>query len=265
MEENKKTEAEAVRDLAAALGAPVACGVIPYAVVPHEYELRSLSQFMERPARIERTENLLTTDGFINYFSRFSTEKSVIFSDETNRSVRAVLDYHAPGEPNWCGHVAHLALRHSPEWIAWKDRSGKKGDQKVFAHFIEERSREIVAPAGAEMLEIARSLQASKSVEFNSGCRLDNGDVELVYVEKTEGKAAKGKLEIPSMFVVGVRPFYGSAPYRVECLFRWRIEEGKLTLWYDILNPHLIEEDAFWVELDRIENAVGPDRIIPAT
>jgi uncharacterized protein YfdQ (DUF2303 family) len=60
-----------------------------------------------------------------------------------------------------------------------------------------------------------------------------------------EGTASKGKLQVPQVFTIGIPVFEGGARYAVDARLRYRIAEGgKLSLWFDLLRPHKILEDA---------------------
>lgn len=83
--------------------------------------------------------------------------------------------------------------------------------QAEFAEFIERNLPDIVEPVGADMLEISRSLQAKKKVSFASGIRLANGQTELTYEEDIQGTAAKGKLQIPEIFKIGIKVIEGGS------------------------------------------------------
>ena len=111
---------------------------------------------------------------------------------------------------------------------------------------IEANAIDIVQPAAAEMIQIALTLQAKTKVDFASGIRLDNGQVQLTYQEKIEGSAGtKGELKIPEKFTLALRIFQGGDKYQVEAYLRYRIKEGKATFFYQIIRPERLIEDAF--------------------
>lgn len=73
-----------------------------------------------------------------------------------------------------------------------------------------------------------------------------------------EGTAAKGRILVPEVFALGVPVFEGGDRYRVEARLRYRIAEGgKLTMWYDLLRPHKIIEDATAFVWKSIEAELG--------
>lgn len=107
----------------------------------------------------------------------------------------------------------------------------------------DELAKLIAAVRSTDMLTISRNLQAKKKVDFKSDQNLSNGDIQFTYNETTTGTA--GQLEIPQEFTLGIPVYEGGAPYEVKARLRYRISEGKLTMWYDLVRPERMEEDAF--------------------
>ena len=109
--------------------------------------------------------------------------------------MTAVIDYHFE-EPAWCRHRATLAFRPTPEWTTWTGLSGRHLSQVDFAAFIEDNLPDIADPAGADILDVTRSLEAKKSVEFRSSIRLQDGSSQLTYDETVVGKG-RGRPDDP--------------------------------------------------------------------
>lgn len=108
------------------------------------------------------------------------------------------------------------------------------------------------------MLEISRSLEAKKKVNFASGLRLSNGQNELTYDEQISGTAAKGKLNVPELFTIGIPVLEGGIKYAVEARLRYRIADGgRLTMWFELVRPHKIVEDAVLAVWKEIEDKTG--------
>lgn len=224
---------------------------VPVFVVHRDMKVETLShlveQQLERPYHLTQNVKLLSVDSFIDYFNRFATESSTIFIDDNNTKFIAVLDYHdSPTEPKWKRHTAIYVCPKTTEWNSWIKSNNEKFSQEDFALFIEENLREIAEPDGATMLEIASSLKAKKSVDFKSGIRLDNGEVQFNYTESIAGSAGiAGQLSIPEKFKLVLQPFLNGAAYEVEARFRYRINQGQLALWYTLIRPHAVVDDAF--------------------
>jgi uncharacterized protein YfdQ (DUF2303 family) len=231
----------------------------PFVVVPNGYQVTDLSglvgRLLEAPRRIKQAVTCFDVPSFITYVSRFLGAGTTLFSDIRQLRCLAILDYHGPSvpgvpEPHWCEHRATLQLRHTPEWLTWFNASGMAKTQTDFATFIEDNLPDIAEPAGATVLEIVRQLEVRKSVSFSGAVRLDNGQHQLSYQEDVQGSSAKGSLTIPETFTLGLEPFDGSAKYRITARLRYRMAEGKIALWIDLLRPQDVLDSA-WEDVQK--------------
>ena len=149
-------------------------------------------------------------------------------------SVVAILNGHGKSGPGWGDFRVEIAFRPTPQWAKWKGNDGKMLPQVAFAEFIEDNIADIAEPAGATMLEIATHLEATRSVNFRSGVRLSSGDIQFQHSEDTDAKVSAGLIAVPETFTLGVAPIFGLAAYSVPARFRYRIQEGRLTLGYKL-------------------------------
>ncbi len=160
-------------------------------------------------------------------------------------------DSHIAG---WQDHSAKYSCPLSPEWKTWTASSGKQMSQADFAAFIENNLPDIAKLPAADMLEISRSLEAKKKVNFASGIRLSNGQNELTYEEEITGTAQKGQLNVPEEFTIGIAVLEGGVSYAVQARLRYRIaDSGKLTMWFELIRPHKVVEDAareVWAQIE---------------
>lgn len=231
-------------EVGAAIGDAKEVGLGSYAVVPQGYELRSLEEFEASPMRKSGTVTLEDAASFIRYFNLHAIESSQIYGRINPPMFVGVLDDHGGDYPGWKDHLVKYACPFSIEWKEWSSKDKTGMSQEQFAEFIERNLPDIVEPPGADMLEISRSLQAKKKVNFSSGLRLANGQQELTYEEEIQGTSAKGKLQIPETFKIGIQVLEGGAPYAIECRLRYRIKDATLVMWYELVRPHKILEDA---------------------
>lgn len=223
----------------------------PYAIVPENAEVKSLEFLLLAPLAIASAPRFDDLRSFISYVNAFAASP-IIFAALTEQSVAftAILDYHQAGIPKRGAHRATYVCAASPEWRRWSGKSStEKSDQPFtqaqFADFIEDNLADIMEPTGAEVLEIARTLEAKQSVSFKAGVRLQNGDHSISYTSETKGAAGgNGQLEIPEQFILGIPPFAGSAPYKVTARLRYNIADGNLRFRYEIVRPHKIIEAA---------------------
>jgi uncharacterized protein YfdQ (DUF2303 family) len=232
-----------------------------FAVVPKDYAIESLEDYLPRPLRIEQNLMLHDADSFIAYLNEYSTQGvSHVFFNVEDEAFLAILDYHEKKDTaGWCEHMATFKTRRSVEFQTWMNQNRKQMTQVDFARFLEENLPDIVEPASADLLEVALTFEAKKSVEFSSGVRLANGQIQFQYDEVVRGTAQKGSIEIPEQFVLGIAIHVGGPAYRVPVRLRWRLQEGKVVFWYEVVRPHRFIEDA----LKEIRERVAKETAIP--
>lgn len=220
---------------------------VPMVVVPPGHKLENLEHLLPQPRRIKQSVAIATAQSFIDYYQLFATDNTLIFASEASGTFKAVFDYHAPDEPDNCDHHATLVLKKSQEWQAWLNKNTQPMKQRDFAEFIENNIADIREPAGAKMLEIAKTLQATKNIKFRSSTELHNGQTQLTYNEEINGQAGNtGEMEIPPQITIGCRVFKGQDAYAVTARFRYRLtDDGGLLFSYHINDLDRIEEDAF--------------------
>jgi uncharacterized protein YfdQ (DUF2303 family) len=233
-----------------------------FTVVPNNYKVESLEAFLPRPTRVRGTAALDDAESFIAYVNAFKQAATRLFFDTAHESFAALFDYHQPAEggavmPSWCDHTASFSPARSEEFKAWLDHNKKQMSQVEFARFIEENLPDIVEPAGAELLEVALTMEAKKEVTFSSGVRLANGQVQFQYDEEIRGTAKKGTLEIPEQFTLGIPIHLGGPAYRIPVRLRWRLHDGKAMFWYEIARPSRFIEDALKEIRERVAGETG--------
>jgi uncharacterized protein YfdQ (DUF2303 family) len=240
------TITQTAAELGAALAAPVdAHGGTPYVALPEGYSVHDLERLLPEPARHRGNVALGDCESFVAYVKRNATAETAIYGSLNPPGFQAVFNDHAPGLPGWRDHTAAYSCPLSVEWKTWAAVDGSARNQADFATFIEDNAPDLVSPPAADMLEIARTLEAKKKVNFASAVRLDNGQVDFTFEEQIEGTAAKGKLQIPQTFTIGIPVLEGGPRYAVTARLRYRIgDKGALTLWYDLERPHKTMEAA---------------------
>ena len=150
--------------------------------------------------------------------------------DPNKPAVVAVLNGHGKSGPGWGDFRAEIAFRPTPQWVKWKGIDGKMMPQAEFAEFIEDNMADVAEPSGAELLEIATYMQATRSVDFKSALQLSSGAVQFQNLESLDTKVGAGSIAIPTMFTLGIAPLFGSPSYKVPARLRYRLTDGKLTL-----------------------------------
>ncbi len=243
--DNIKTAIEAGKNLSPIQVPPQRDG-IPFIVIPEGSSLKSLKELIPNlPARKRGNVEVFEFDGFARYFNEHKSADSRIFGGigSEGASFKGILDFHGK-EPAWQEHTVTLKTVHSHEWKLWIGSNGKAMDQTTFAQFVEDNLPDFLKPAGAAMLEIALNLTATKSVTFESAKKMENGNQRFLYQETTDAKCAKGSFEIPEAFSINIPVFQGNAFTQVDARFRYRLSGGTIALWYELVRPHKIIEEA---------------------
>lgn len=211
----------------------------PFLIIKEGHKAQELEELRDFPLRIEQKTVHTTAISFIEYYNNFSDANSVIMINDESNEFIAYLDYHQPDQPDWKAHQSRFKLKPTVEWNNWQQNDKKTMSQTDFGNFIETNLEEIITPSGAEMLEIALSIQAKTEVKFSQAQRLDNGQMQFTYHEDINGTAGtKGQLKIPQTFVIGLKLYEGGEPYQIEARLRYRIKEGELSMWYELIRPH---------------------------
>lgn len=258
MEDNEfPSGVQAAIDAGMNMGATENVGDTPILVLPAGAKVEDLERFLPNPTRKRGTVKLNDAGSFISYVGAEKTAATRLYGRYgglVGPGFVAVFDDHG-ATPGWQNYQAAYACPLSNEWKTWTANSGQQKTQELFAQFMENNLPDIAVPAAADMLEISRGLEAKKKVNFASGIRLSNGQNELTYEEEITGTAQKGKLQVPEEFTLGIPVLEGGINYAVNARLRYRIADGgKLTMWYELIRPHKILEDAVrqvWVEIEQ--------------
>lgn len=229
------------------------------ALVPEGYSVEDLERFHAQPRRTRQEVAIHNATDFGLYVNRFKTPETTIYADLDGTRFTAVIDHPGAGGPAWGQHRATYACPHSRSWKTWTSADGKAMRQADFAKFIEDNLPDVQQPSGSDILTISRTLEAKKKVDFQSGVRLDNGEVQITFNEEIQGTAGKGTIEIPETFELGIPVFEGGDHYALTARLRYRINDGQLVMWFDLLRPERLLEDAFANTLEQIRRDIGDD------
>lgn len=231
---------------------------IPFVIHGDDQTVTDLEKLLPAPTRSRGTTTLRDEASFCAFVTLNKNASTIVYGNKYPPRFEAIFNDHTPaGGPGWQDHSAVYPCPLSIEWQKWSGSDGKQMKQADFARFIEDNSIDCRAPDSATMIEISRTLEAKKKVNFASGVRLSNGENELTFEETITGTASKGKLQIPETFTIGIPVLEGGDVYEVTARLRYRIGDGTLTMWYDLVRPHKVMEDAANLLWARIEKALG--------
>lgn len=274
-EDEVSVAAELGRRLALAESAPrVApyCDAAPFLVLRDKdgnERVEYVSGTVPRPPRPKAAVTILDVESFIAYVLRHKVENSSIYATMKPAAFVAVLnDTPDPlsGGGDFRDHRASFTVAHSREWSAWTNHNGSGAafnSTESFALFLEENAPDIVKPDAAHMLSLALNFRVTGAVNFVSANRLQDGNVDLVYSNTVDGsgRSADGKkLKLPELFEIEVPVFAGIERdmVKLQARFRYRLGgDGRLALWYELVNHQRALEDAFRKLWARVKKETG--------
>jgi len=215
----------------------------PFVILPPGHSIHDLEELLPAPERIRVTTRFISLESFMRYVNEFKQEGTTVYISPDG-SAKGIIDGPSKGAPRWGQHIAHFTPTYSDRWRTWDALHKRAQGQKQFAEFVEDNNADFVAPPGADMLDIAQTLQAEQSAVFESGIRTDSGNVSLSYKKTTTAKAGqRGDLQIPSMFAIRLPILEGEPARTIEMRLRYDLTEGKLTLTYEILRRTALLEE----------------------
>lgn len=223
-----------------------------------DFDIQSLEYLMQNPLRIRQHLTVNSAQSLIDYVNKFKVTGSAIFSDLDSLAVKAVLDYHtSPTEAHWGEHTVKYTCPHSKDWKTWTGKNKSAMSQIEFAQFIENNIHCIASEGnvatGAELLAMVLAFEETRKSEFKSVQRLQDGTMSFNFTnEKTGG----GKTKLPEEIVLGLQPFHNGDYYQIKARIRYRLKDGDLALWYELINPEKIIEDAFNSTIEHLKNNI---------
>lgn len=229
---------------------------LPYVILRDangDESVEYVDNVQKAPPNRNGTVQLKDGPSFISYFNAHATEHSAIYATINPCRFLAVLDEHPAAQANdpaWREFRAAFAPELSPEWTTWTAQHKKAFEStEEFAYFIENNAPDFVNPDAATMLEMALNFRVTSSAQYKAVQRLQDGNVELQYVNVVEGQATArgGAVKIPEEFEISVPLFAGPAevPRQVHARLRYRLGAGGVKLWYELIRPHKVLEAGF--------------------
>jgi uncharacterized protein YfdQ (DUF2303 family) len=191
------------------------------------------------PARKRADIKITEILSFISYLNTHKRPCTALFFDTDALTCTAIVDYHnggADGAPEFCQHTATLALKQTDSWKIWKANDCKPMNQVEFALFIENMMSDVLSPMAADILEMAKGLEATGEMRFKSSVVLEDGNRSFMYENNINAKTP-GKIEIPKAFELSIKPFLGADRSPITARFMYRLSEGALRLSYQLVRP----------------------------
>lgn len=231
-----------------------------YAVPPgHHTEQIDFEHLLTNPRRARGKAEHHSAESLVDYIVQHESVASTLWiklDPATNAlTFRAVLDDHNRDMPGWRGHTAEYTPRLSLEWTTWAANSGKPMGQADFAAWMEDRLPEIAQteglPSGADMLTMLLDFEAKQDMRVKASVRLQSGGSQLEYIN-TDDAATIARMRVFDRFALAIPVFWGRPRYPVAARLRYRIAEGKVRFWYELIRPDRVHEEAAKAEIATI-------------
>jgi uncharacterized protein YfdQ (DUF2303 family) len=215
-------------------------------------------------ARLSLTE----TDSFIAYVTNHSADSHTTLWCAVDYLAGlldfvAIINDHGSSqlEAHWRDHRASYKPEKSEEWKRWSQKNKNNFSQTEFAVFLEDNLKDIIGgtdlPSGAQMLEMALGFEARQDMRFKSALRLQSGSVRLEYISD-EDKNTVDAMSLFERFQIAIPVFRSDvARYPITARLRYRVKDGKLVFWYELIRADLIVEQAARAIVEQIVDATA--------
>lgn len=231
---------------------------MPYVLVPEGFEAQPIADVFENPVRASGIVKVRDTNSFVAYFNRQKRPESLIYASLDPARILGVIDDHRAyvsdamhDGANWRSYRIEFQVPPSREWKTWNASDRKALDQLTFAELIEDNLPDILTPDGSQMLSIALNFEASKAGNFVSATRLQDGSTTFIW--KEDVNATGNKIAMPSQITLSIPVFENGSPYAIDARIKYRVKDGTLKIWYELVRPHKVLEVAFRAIWSQIE------------
>lgn len=236
----------------------------PYIILRTDQKVEDAERFMRHPARKIGKPQFVRSASFCEYANQQKTADSRLYIPTQTQFI-CVLDHHVATDgdvlrnhADWGQHRAQLDLKLTPEWQVWAARDKGSFGQREFAQFIEDNSDDVATPAGAELLDLVRTLKATCNAQYNGTVEDKPGTFSASYVQATRAQAGvKGDLDLPTEFALSIAPYEGGNKILIVARLRFEINNEKLLLRYELVKIQKFLDRALADISAGIEKATG--------
>ncbi|WP_157669320.1 DUF2303 family protein [Chitinibacter sp. GC72] len=238
-------------------------GYRPVVFVPTGYkaEYPDFESKLAAPLRKTGTVTLADTESFNWYLKEHGeAHRTRIYLEADYEAGKveftALLNDHQADidSPAWRDHIAKFSPKKSVEWNRWVGNNKQAMSQNDFASFLEDNLTEIAEleglPTASQLMEMALNFEATSEKRFKSHSRLQSGGIQFEFVDQ-EDDATRQKMSIFERFAIGIpvfaQPLTESdqiVAYRIDARIKYRIRDGKLTFWYELVRTDKVLKKA---------------------
>lgn len=214
------------------------------AFVNQKLNVQDLESFHERPHRVKRQLSHLTLASFIDYAKAWELQTSKLYADRKALNVLLIVDDSTRDDgPTWGDHRSNYTCPLSKQWQAWIGSNKKRMAQLEMLEFLEDNLADIHRPDGSEILSMVTKFRETRNHVFSSEVSVQSG--EFVFEATDTRQSARSSTKLPEELILGLPVFENGKAYEVKARLRYRIQEGALSLWYELAHPDRMVDDAF--------------------
>ena len=225
------------------------------------------AKLLAAPRRKKANVVVQDADSFIEYTKRHgSLTDSTIWCIADYKAGKvdftAIINDHGedPTKADWRDHRAKFSPEFSEEWNRWNAKHKEPFTQGEFAAFIEDNLKDVVSvndsPTGGQMLEMALTFEANQDMRFKSAIRLQNGGVTMSFMQDDDAQTLQ-KMQVFDRFTLGFPVFWSGDAYQVDARLRYRVREGRLTFWFELIRQDKVLEAATKTLIGQIREKTG--------
>jgi len=274
IEELYGSETQAIIDLAASIK-PIEIASqdhIKRVALPPNWVLseKDDEDMLAQPARKKGTVYLDDIESYIGYINRHKSLSSTVIYVIANYvcgtvAFKCIINDHeaylgtSPTQ-EWRDFIATYEPRASVEWERWTFANKEHFSQFDFAVFIENNLQDIAAvegmPTAQQLLEMATKFQATMDMRYKSNIRTQSGGMNLTFVNDDDAQTVE-TMKLFEKISIGIPVFWGGDAYRIDARLRYRVKDGGLKFWYELIREDKVMEDATKTMIEKIKADTG--------
>lgn len=229
------------------------------------------------PETLKGSTNLHNCKSFCDYVNRYKTDDSVVFYNKPEGTITCIFDCATKDKTSYERHKAEYSFPFSEELKSWRGENNSLMSQLDFAMFIEKNVLDLAEPptpenegealknirmrCGGHFASVAKMVELSKGIAVRADEKavikhdLNTGEATIQF--SSEHTDADGKpVKVPNMFVIVIPVLDGGKAYQLPCRLRYRLNNGSVRWWYEVINLDKAIEMAIDEELQEISKAV---------
>lgn len=205
--------------------------VIPNIIIPDGWHVHNLEHSQATPSRSKFAMRTNSLKAFCELVARFKVAAStVIFSDKAG-AYKAIFDFHTGGVPGWCQQTLDYDPGFHPDFELIQSWFYQWKTQFEVADLANDNIDLFANPTGADLREMALSLEGSKTELFASAKKMRDGTIRCSRSENIDLKSTKGDdgvVELPAVIGFKCPVFRGSEPIEIHSDLRLQVSKGEV-------------------------------------